>query len=63
MSTNAKPLTGYCPFEFNGKTVSLCINQMRIVSLKRILSRKGNISEERLITIKEEICRFFYLVN
>src|ERR1041385_8162940 len=40
LSTKLKSVAGYIPFEFQGKTISLCVHQMRIVSQQRILARK-----------------------
>jgi hypothetical protein len=59
MSTKVKDIPGYLSFEWKGKTTALCIHQLRIVSQKRILSRKGRISSNRLQQIKKEIRRFF----
>ena len=59
MSTKLKDVPGYFPFEWKGRTVALCIHQLRVVSQKRILSRKGRISHNRLKSIKDEIKRFF----
>ncbi|OHA15201.1 MAG: hypothetical protein A2825_00565 [Candidatus Taylorbacteria bacterium RIFCSPHIGHO2_01_FULL_43_120] len=56
-----KEIAGYIPFEFQGRTVSLCVHQSRTISQKRILSRKGRISEKKLSEIKEQIKKFFAL--
>ncbi|MEI6238028.1 MAG: type II toxin-antitoxin system PemK/MazF family toxin [bacterium] len=61
LSTKIKEMVGYLPFEFQGKTVSLCIHQSRTISQKRILSRKGRISEKKLAEIKEYLKSFFAL--
>ena len=61
LSTKVKEMVGYLSFEFQGKTVSLCIHQSKTISQKRILSRKGKISEKKLGEIKEHLKRFFAL--
>jgi len=61
LSTKVKEMAGYIPFEFQGKTVSLCIHQSKTISQKRILSRKGRISDKKLSEIKERLKKFFAL--
>jgi len=61
LSTKVKDMVGYLPFEFQGKTVSLCVHQSRTISQKRILSRKGRISDKKLSDIKEQLKKFFSL--
>lgn len=61
LSTKVKEMVGYLPFEFQGKTVSLCIHQSKTISQKRILSRKGKISDKKLYEIKEQLKKFFTL--
>ncbi len=60
-STKLKEVAGYLPFEFQGKKISLCVHQMRIISQRRILARKGRISDNRLRQVKSEIKKFFAL--
>jgi mRNA interferase MazF len=59
MSTSAKEIAGYVPFEWKGRVVALCVHQTRIVSQKRVLSRKGKIAPKRLEKVKDEIAKFF----
>lgn len=59
MSTKIRDIAGYVPFEWKGTRTALCVHQIRIVSQKRILSRKGRISFGRIKTIKQEITKFF----
>ena len=59
LSTKVKEIAGYLPFYWKGTTAALCIHQIRIVSQKRILSRKGRISEGKLKAIKDEIIKFY----
>lgn len=61
LSTKLKNVAGYIPFEFQGKRVSVCVHQMKIISQRRILARKGKISDKRLKEIKIEIKKFFDL--
>lgn len=61
MSTKIKNVAGYISFEWKGKITALCIHQMRIISQKRVLSRKGRISATRLGEIKMEVKKFFRL--
>ncbi len=59
MSTKVKDVAGYVPFEWRGVTTALCVHQMRIISQKRVLSRKGRISEQKLVKIKKAVAKFF----
>ena len=59
MSTKVKDVAGYMPFTWKGVTTALCIHQVRMVSTKRVLSRKGRISQNKLKTIKKEVSKFF----
>src|SRR3989344_1982341 len=61
MSTKIKNIAGYIPFEWKGVMSALCIHQTKIVSQKRILSRKGRVSNQRLKNIKSEVANFFAL--
>ena len=61
LSTKLKNVAGYVPFEFQGKHVSVCVHQMRIISQRRVLARKGRISDKRLKEVKTEIKKFFDL--
>lgn len=61
LSTKIKDVAGYIPFEWKGKNDALCIHQMRIVSQKRILSRKGKISKNRLADVKKSVWEFYNL--
>ena len=63
MSTKVKNIAGYIPFEWKNVVSALCLHQIKIVSQKRILSRKGKISDQRLENIKSEIAKFFALQN
>lgn len=59
MSTKNKNIAGYFSFDWKKTTAALCIHQIRIVSQKRVLSRKGKISVGKLKKIKKEVAKFF----
>ena len=59
MSTKVKDVAGYMPFTWKNVTTALCLHQIRIVSSKRVLSRKGRISQNKLLVIKKDISKFF----
>lgn len=59
LSTRVKEVAGYIPFDWKGETTALCIHQIRIISQKRILSRKGRISEDKLKATKNKIKEFY----
>ena len=59
MSTKVKDIAGYVPFTWKNITTALCLHQIRIVSNKRVLSRKGRISQNKLKAIKKELSKFF----
>ena len=59
LSTSVKTIPGYVPFVLKGKTVSLCVHQIRIVSQKRLLARTSRISEARLKEVKKMVSDFF----
>ena len=61
LSTKLKDVAGYSKFDWKGTTTALCLHQMRIISQKRILSRKGRVSAKKLRAIKDEVCRFYSL--
>jgi mRNA interferase MazF len=61
LSTKVKDVAGYISFTWKEKTTALCVHQMRVISQKRILSRKGRVSKNRLQTIQREIKHFYNL--
>ncbi len=62
MSTKLKKLAGYIPIElFDGKRVSVCIHQARVISPKRILKRITTISDNKLKILKENYKEFYHL--
>ncbi|OJW84167.1 MAG: hypothetical protein BGO69_11895 [Bacteroidetes bacterium 46-16] len=63
MSTKLKNVTGYVSFEWKGKITALCLQQMRVVSQKRVLDRIGKISERKLAIYKRQVASFYALTN
>lgn len=61
LSTKVRAVPCYHVFEFQNQTYSLCIHQLRIISSKRILRRKGKITKNRLQSIKALVNSFFSL--
>ena len=61
LTSKNKSIPGYIPFEWKGKTDMLCVNQIRVVSQKRIFSRLAHISDNHLQKCKDEVKRFFQL--
>jgi mRNA interferase MazF len=59
LSTKLRSVVGYIPFQWHSSPVSLCIHQIRVISQKRILSRKGRIARSKLRYIKQEILKFY----
>lgn len=62
LTTKDKTVPGYFSFDFQDKKHTLCINQIKIISSKRLLKRKGKIPKDKLIEIKHWI-RDFYLMQ
>jgi mRNA interferase MazF len=56
-----KDIPGRYRFEWKGNDNSLCVNQLRVISTKRILDRKGKVSEKKLQDAKEKIKKFYRL--
>jgi hypothetical protein len=61
MSTKVRNIAGYVPFEWKGARNALCVHQLRVVSQKRILARKGRVSVRRLAAVKNTVAQFFSL--
>ncbi len=59
MTTKVKKVAGYLPFTFQDKEYALCVHQIKIISSKRLLKRKGKITSNRLRSIKQEVQRFY----
>lgn len=61
LTSKIKSIPGYLEFTWKSSINSLCLHQIKVISQKRILSRKGRISEEKLKAIKTEIVKFYAL--
>jgi mRNA interferase MazF len=61
MSTKLNEIPGYLPFFFKDQWVSLCFNQLRVISQKRIYARIGKVSENKLVAYKIVLKKFFEL--
>ncbi len=61
LSTKLKEIPGYLPFEFKGKKISVCINNLRIVSQQRIFDRLGKITSDHFKVIKVELKKYYDL--
>ena len=61
LSSKNKKIAGYVPFGWKGSISSLCINQTKVISQKRIGRRMGRVSENRLSLHKSQIKVFFDL--
>lgn len=61
LTTQTKSIKGYLPLEWKQKKNMLCINQMGVVSQKRIFSRLSKISDAKLSQVKEEIRQYYLL--
>ena len=59
LTTKKKFLPGYYPFKFQEKEHSLCVHQLKIISTKRLLKRKGKITKNRLKEIKDLVKDFY----
>jgi len=61
LTTKNKHYPGYFPFEFQGRQHSLCIHQIKIVSSKRLLKRKGKVTKNRLRDVRTMVNSFYKL--
>ena len=61
LSSNLKITPGRLFLKWKGNVNSLCINQIRILSTKRVLGRKCLISEKKLADVKNKIKLFYSL--
>ncbi len=61
LTTQTKAIKGYIDLEWKQRKNMLCINQMRVVSQKRIFSRLSKVSNAKLQHVKEEIKQFYSL--
>ena len=61
ITTKIKTVPGYYEFKFHDKNHCLCLNQIRVISSKRLLKRKGRITKNRLFEIKNLMADFYSL--
>jgi mRNA interferase MazF len=61
MSTTTKEVPGHYPLFFKEQWVTLCFSQMKVISQKRVYSRLGKLSNEKLQYLKIVAKRFFDL--
>ncbi|MCB9805831.1 type II toxin-antitoxin system PemK/MazF family toxin [Candidatus Nomurabacteria bacterium] len=61
ITSKHKEIPGRFEFKWKDNINSICVNQMKVISTKRILDRKGKISENKLKDIKEKIKDFYRL--
>jgi mRNA interferase MazF len=61
MSTKVHDIAGYIPFDWKDQRYALCVHQIRVISQKRILARKGRVSIRRLTIVKDKVAQFFSL--
>jgi len=62
ITSKIKTDEGYMSIEVAGRTDTLCINQIRSISQKRIYRRIGKISKVRLIEIRKEVGAYLEIV-
>lgn len=61
ITSKHKDIPGRYQFEWKDNENSLCVNQLKVISTKRILDRKGKISENKLKDVKDKIKKFYRL--
>ena len=62
MSTKIKAdVFGYFTINFLGKDISICLNQIKIISTKRIFDRIGKVRESKLSLVKEKLKNIYVL--
>jgi mRNA interferase MazF len=61
MTSKEKQPPRYIPFEANGRSGSLCLHQMKVISQNRILHRIERISDTRLSDVRQQVAVFFEL--
>jgi len=59
LTSKLKSVAGYIPFTFQNKEHSLCVHQLKVISTKRLLKRKGRITRNRLEQVKKVIQEFY----
>lgn len=59
LTSKKKTIPGYIDFTWLDNHDCICINQIRIVSTKRLLKRLAKVSDLKLKSAKEEIKKFY----
>lgn len=59
VTSKIKNRSGYMEIDRNGKSETVCLDQIRVVSPKRVLSRIGKLSTDKTSKVKEEIKKVF----
>jgi mRNA interferase MazF len=58
MSSKINKSKGVYVLDQNNKVSSIYLNQVKVISNKRILDRVSKISDKKLFKIKQELCKF-----
>ena len=58
MSSKINKKRGVYILKQNNKISSIYLNQIKVISSKRVLDRLGRISNKKLLKIKQELCNF-----
>jgi len=61
ISTKLKNIPGYLQIDRKDSSISICIHQIRVISQKRILRRKGKVTHHQFQYIKNKIKQFYNL--
>jgi mRNA interferase MazF len=61
LTSKKKTIPGYIEFNWLNKNDCLCLNQMRIISTKRLLKRLAKVSDNKLQEVKRNIKNFYDL--
>lgn len=58
LSTKIKDIPGYIKLDFQGRTISVCSNHIKMISQKRIFERQGKISDKKFMELRDKIFEF-----
>ena len=61
MSTKVERRAGYFSINVQGKEVSYCVNQIKIISVKRLQERISKLTTNKILEVKSNICKFYNL--
>lgn len=62
ITSKIKTDDGYINFELDGRSDTLCLNQIRSLSQKRIFRRMGKISNDKLDLVRKEIGKYLEII-